>query len=153
MANAGVEPDSRGLMALGQARAIVRSTSVFEHNKRSSAAGRHFHDADLAWAALHSVQDADEFVRAAKRIQWHADVRGRYNLAAFERYGAGMLPWLDSRIDRRGVLINKPWCLLPCLLAIVDPRAFSVAVKIRAVGDENTAIPAESASKASVLHA
>ena len=141
MRNARVHTDERGLMPLGAAREIVRSTDVYEKGEGRMVDGTHVLDADIVWAALLSLEDAAEMVGEATRIQWRFHVRGHDNIAPVERYGAGMLPWIESRIDSRGVLLNTPWCLKPCLLAIDDPAAFEVAARIRAIGNEETDTP------------
>ncbi len=92
-------------------------------------------ESDRVWAALLSLGSADEFVRHAKRIGWEFHVRGRDNVALFERWGAGVLPWIESRIDERRVLTNVPWCIVPCLLAMDGKDALRVALKVDAIDE------------------
>jgi hypothetical protein len=113
--DAAVTADARGLMPLAEARALVGALEVYEKgaSEESSVLG-----SDRAWAALLSLENGDEFLKAALRIRFKFHVRGHDNLAAFERYGAVILPWISAAIDARGTLRNVPWCLYPCLSAI-----------------------------------
>ncbi|MFO0547311.1 MAG: hypothetical protein U0271_02925 [Polyangiaceae bacterium] len=124
----GVEHlDERGLMPLATARALLADRSVFEKGEGRMQAGLHVLDSDLLWAALLSLEDAAEFVREASRLEWRFHPRGMENLDLFHRYGEGLVPWLATRVDARGRLVNVPWCVLPCLLACSSDAAFSLA--------------------------
>lgn len=116
------ELDERGLMPLASAREWVE-TSEFGQA-----------DADLRWAALLSLEHAAEACEVATRWVWRQMPRGRDNTALVERYGAGVLPWLATRVVE-GVLINAPWCVVPCLLALDDIAALELAWSLRGVRD------------------
>jgi hypothetical protein len=134
MRDARVSPrDERGLMPLASARRIVEATTIYRKGDGEMRDGTFVLESDVVWAALLSLETAEELVRHAKRIDWQFHVRGRDNLALFERWGAAILPWIESRIDDRSVLTNVPWCLVPCLLAIDSKDALRVALKVEAV--------------------
>lgn len=125
--------DKRGLMPLKEARALVAATEIYRKGDGEMIDGTFVLESDRVWAALLSLSDAAEFVREAQRIQWAFHVRGFDNLSLVERYGDGILPWLRSRIDRRGTLHNIPWCVLPCLLALDTREALEIALSARAL--------------------
>ncbi|AKF02988.1 DUF7003 family protein [Sandaracinus amylolyticus] len=124
--------DERGLMPLGEARALLEGTSVYERGDDETIDGKSVLCSDRVWAALLSLESAEEFVRTAKRIELRFHVRGRENTALVERYGDGVLPWLESRLER-GVMRNVPWCVVPSLLAIARPRALEIALRTEVV--------------------
>lgn len=131
--DARVRPDARGLMSLDEARARVEGTQRYERGQAREVEGTVVLDSDLLWAALLSLKDAHEFVRHARRLEWHFHVRGRDNLAPLERYGIEILPWLAARVDERGTLFDVPWCVLPCLLATRTRAAAELVLRIERV--------------------
>ncbi len=141
MRDARVATDARGLMPIEEARRVVAGLTTFE---KAPADDTPVLGADLAWAAILSLADAREFLDAARRIHWNFHVRGHGNLAALERYGEAILPWIAHAIDARGNLRNVPWCLYPCLLAIGTPEALDVAFLVRSTSadlDDDDAEP------------
>jgi hypothetical protein len=125
--------DARGLMPLAEARRIMEATAAFEKGEGKMVSGTFVLQSDRVWAALLSLENADEFVRHARRIRWSFHVRGRDNTAPFERYGEEILPWLDSRMRDDGVLENIPWCVVPCLLATGSRGALALALRATSV--------------------
>ncbi|HZJ71794.1 MAG TPA: hypothetical protein VFF36_12750, partial [Planctomycetota bacterium] len=125
--------DDRGLMPLDEARAVVRATAVFRRGDTEVIEGSGVTEADRVWAALLSLADAAEFVDHARRIDWRFHVRGTDNLTALHRYGPEIMPWFESRLRADGVLLNIPWCIVPCLLAIDSPAALELALRTTAV--------------------
>ena len=125
--------DHRGLMPLDEARTRLSGLSVFRKGEGTLVGGRFVLESDMTWAALVSLEDAEEFVGHARRLRWEFHVRGRDNLALTERYGDGILPWIADRVDRNGVLHNVPWCVLPCLLASEAEEAYEIAASVRGV--------------------
>jgi len=125
--------DGRGLMSLSEARRLLESIEVFRKGEGRSAAGTMVFESDRVWAAFLSLEDAAEFVKHARRIRWEFQVRGRDNVALHERYGDGILPWIESRIEGEGALVNVPWCVVPCLLAIGTRDALDVALRVHSV--------------------
>jgi hypothetical protein len=95
--------------------------------------GRFVLESDRTWAALVSLEDADEFCAYVRGLRWEFHVRGMDNISLYERYGDGVLPWIADRVDAAGVLHNVPWCVLPCLLASANPEAFDIAARVRMV--------------------
>jgi hypothetical protein len=138
---ARVTPDARGLMALSEARTRIAGLAVYRKGDGVMVDGTFVLESDLAWAALLSLEDGDEFVREATRIRFEFHVRGQDNTAAVERYGAAVLPWIAANVDAGGVLRNVPWCLLPCLLAIDGEEALSLALSIRGVSSDERVGP------------
>jgi len=129
--------DGRGLMPLGQARELVRKTEVAESGEEKLVGGFNVMDFDYLWLALLSLENAEEFCKEALRIEWKFSPRGRYNIAPFERYGDGVLPWLEGSILNDDTFPETPWCLLPILqkLLSLDPvpsRAFRLGLRVRA---------------------
>lgn len=134
--DARIQPDERGLVPLEDARRLVATVDVYRKGDGEMIDGTFVLESDRVWAALLSLADADEFLREALRIRWEFHVRGHGNIAAVERYGAGVLPWIAANVDARGVLRNVPWCLLPCLLAIDGDEAFELALSVRGVSQD-----------------
>jgi hypothetical protein len=119
--------DERGLMPLAEARELLAGTTVFKQGRGRMIDGTFVLESDRVWAALLSLEDGAEFVTHATGLRWKTIVRGKENLAPYERYGDGVLPWIASRVDEDGVLHNVPWCVLPCLLASGSEDAFAIA--------------------------
>jgi hypothetical protein len=111
--------DERGLMPIGDARAHLATVSTFGTWRTDAATS------DRTWAALLSLENADEFVREAKRLVWEGSPRGMYNVAPFQRYGSGIRPWLLTGFNRETrTFTNQPWCLAPCLVLAGGEEAF-----------------------------
>ncbi|MBC6456582.1 DUF7003 family protein [Actinomadura sp. HBU206391] len=125
--------DHRGLMPLDEARTRLSGLAVFRKGEGALVGGRFVLESDMTWAALLSLEGAEEFVGHARRLRWEFHVRGRDNLALTERYGDGVLPWIADRVDRNGMLHNVPWCVLPCLLASGAEQAYEIAARVRGV--------------------
>ncbi|XVQ09451.1 hypothetical protein ACQP1W_44145 [Spirillospora sp. CA-255316] len=123
--------DDRGLMPLAEARDLLAGVTVFRRGEGEMVDGRFVLESDRVWAALLSLEDAEEFVTRAAGLRWEANVRGMDNIAPYERYGDGVLPWIATRVDEKGVLHNEPWCVLPCLLASDAEEAFGIASAVR----------------------
>jgi hypothetical protein len=123
--------DERGLMPLAEARGLLAGVAVFQRGQGRTIDGRFVLESDRVWAALLSLADAAEFVTHARRLSWQANVRGMNNLAPYERYGDGILPWIASHVDEDGTLRDVPWCVLPCLLASGSEDAFAIAATVR----------------------
>ena len=75
---------------------------------------------DQIWAALLSLEDGDELVAAATKLDWQFQPRGMHNVDLHRRYGDAIVRWIAARIDASGVLHSHPWCVMPCLLACGD---------------------------------
>lgn len=120
MKDARVDTDARGLMPIERAREVLAGASSVDRGSL-----------DEVWAALLSL-DAAELVSATQHLDWQHPVRGRENLALTERYGRDALPWLQTRL-REGVLVNHPWCVLPCLLALDVPEALELLLSVDGV--------------------
>jgi hypothetical protein len=131
--DARVEPDDRGLMPLAEARRLVEAAKVYRKGEGETKGGTFVLESDVLMAALLSLADTAEFVKHAKRIDWQFHVRGRDNVAPFERYGSGIVEWLATRISKDGVFVNVPWCCAPCLFAIPTKEALQVALRARAM--------------------
>lgn len=131
--------DARGLLPSAEARRFLASVDVFRRGKAKFVGGSRVFESDRVWAALLSLDNAEEFVRHAKRMEWAFGGRGRGNTAAVERYGIGILPWIESRLRDDGVLVNVPSCVVPCLLAIGTTGALELALRVHAVTDTASA--------------
>src|SRR5579871_3908848 len=121
--------DDRGLMPLGPAREALRGR-VFAKGAPRTIGHQVVLESDIMWAALLSLEDAQEFVTYALRMKWDHRPRGRDNTAFVQRYGAGVLPWIASRVDARGHLIDEPACVVACLLAIGTVEALELLLKL-----------------------
>lgn len=132
MRDAAVTVDDRGLMPLDEARALVAATDRYVKGEHIEHEGKTMLESDRVWAAILSLADAAEAVRESTRIEWDFQVRAHDNLALLERYGDGILPWLRSRLVEH-TLINVPWCVVPCILALDHPGALDVALASWAV--------------------
>lgn len=122
--------DGRGLMPLDQARAEVAAAAEVTRD-----------NLDLIWLALLSLEDGGELARAAAHLRWLMPPRGKDNRAMIERYGAGALPWLASR-QEHGVLVNHPWCVLPCLRALDDAGALELLLTVDGVQPDSGSMTA-----------
>lgn len=127
----GVEhPDARGLMPLDEARARLAAVTVFERGEGRLMPGRGcVDDSDVLWAALLSLADAEEACAAAARLEWRHPPRGFDNIDLYERYGEGILPFIETRV-RGDRLLNEPWCVVPCLMACDSDEAFELAMRV-----------------------
>ncbi|MED5369631.1 MAG: hypothetical protein VX899_01330 [Myxococcota bacterium] len=127
-------PDERGLMPLEQARALVEAAEVYREGMAIRLAdGRPATEGARLWAALLSLEDADEFVAHATRIRWLEDVPGPNNTAPLFRYGDDILPWLARFVSPRGWLQNLPNCVGACLMASPTEAAFHLLTPVRGI--------------------
>lgn len=125
------ELDERGLVPLKIAREALSQRTSFSKGQSHQTHGRHLLTSDVLWALLLSLQDAAEFVEVASKLTWNFHPRGMNNIDLFLRYGAGIVPWLATRLNRDGVLENNPWCVLPCLMQCDSKEAFDLVWSIR----------------------
>ncbi len=129
--------DERGLMPLDEARAWLagRDAYVKGEDGLPDTDGTYVLEHDRTWAALLSLADGEEFLAQARRLVWEfGAVRGMENLSVLQRYGDDItLRWVAAHIDGDGDLSNRPWCVLPCLLACASPDAFAVAAPVNTV--------------------
>lgn len=123
MEDAAVVTDARGLMSIQRAREIVSVSTVFARGAAEEVASQIVLDSDRLWAALLSLEDGAEFVRAASRLSWEFQPRGHYNVAPAQRYGDAIEEWLLSHVDG-STLRNVPWCVKPCLLEVGTAAVF-----------------------------
>ncbi|MEZ4401058.1 MAG: hypothetical protein R3B06_13625 [Kofleriaceae bacterium] len=130
--------DARGLVPLAEARATVAAATVVDRS-----------NLDAVWAALCSLADGAELAAAAAHLDWQQPPRGKANLALVERYGAGALAWLRTRVHA-GVLVNHPWCVLPCVMALDDPGALDLLLEVDGVVADGGAMTAWVYARASV---
>ncbi len=134
MVDGGVTaPDARGLMPLAEARAALRGATAFVKGEGQWVDDVYVLGSDTLWAALLSLEDAAELVDVARRIDWQFQPRGMDNTDLYLRYGEGLVPWLATRVDEHGVLHDRPWCVVPCLLACGGDAAFELAWRVRRV--------------------
>lgn len=117
--------DARGLWPLEHARAVIAAMKVSPDFGPA---------ADPLWCGLLSLEDADEFLREARRLAPLAHPRGCYNDAVFLRYGDAALAWVADRFNpRTGVLTNRPWNVVPVLLRIGTPEAFRMVLGVQEI--------------------
>jgi len=128
-ASVGMPVDDRGLLPLTQARAIVSQAQVFDKGEGRDINGTWVLESDLLWAALMSLEDADEFIREASRLQWRFHPRRGFSREPAQRFGEAIRPWLASFVQD-GVLINLPWSVLDCLYELGDLEAFEVLSRV-----------------------
>lgn len=145
MAHAGLlRRDERGLMPLAEARAwlVGRPAYVKGEGSLPDTDGTHVLESDRTWAALLSLADGDEFLAESRRLAWEFEaVRGFENLSVWQRYGEETtLRWVAEHIGGGGDLTNRPWCVLPCLLACTTSAAFDVAGSVRSVNGRSTRV-------------
>lgn len=127
--------DARGLLPVQEARRFLTAIDVFRRGKPWIVGGRRVFESDRIWAALLSLENAEEFVRHAKLMAWEFSGGGRDDTTVLERYGIGILPWIESRLSDDHELENVPSCVLPCLLAIGTTSALELALRIHSVND------------------
>ncbi len=106
-------------MTPAEARAILRTTDAFTRDR-----------GDELWAALLALEDAAALVAEATRLRWDFHPRGFDNTELHDRYGDDIVPWLATCVDDDGVLHNRPWCVVPCLLACGSAAAFALAWRV-----------------------
>lgn len=149
MRNAGLDLlDDRGLMPLADAVARVAATGIYTQGKGRLIRGIYVTDGYLLWAALLSLEGPEDFVREARRLKWKHNPPMMDNRAPVERYGIGILPWLADHVDRRGTLLNHPWCILPCLLALPDPAVGALLASVKEVRGYDEDEPADRKAQA-----
>lgn len=136
------ELDARGLMPVATARAILRGTTVVARGEGQDIAGTHVLASDIVWAALLSLEDGAEFCAAATALVWETPPRGMFNVDLWKRYGDAIVPWLASRAQG-DVLVDHPWCVVPCLLACTSSAAFELVWRIRRVDGREIALATE----------
>lgn len=126
--------DRRGLMPLARARATVKRWGARgnDFNVNPSATGTVYFPAEY-WAALMSLADADELVRAVAHRDWKVAPHGVVEVAPALRYGEAILPWLASFVDARGAVARAPVDLAWNLNTIGTPAA--LALLLRLAGD------------------
>lgn len=127
--------DARGLLPVQEARRFLAAVDVFRRGKPRIVRGHRVFESDRIWAALLSLDNAEEFVRHAKLMAWEFSGRGRDDTTVLERYGIGILPWIESRLSDDNELVNVPSCVMPCLLAIGTTSALELALRIQSVTD------------------
>lgn len=120
-----------GPMPLAEARALLRGVRAFVKGEPTDGTGPL--TSDVLWDALLSLEDAAELVEVASRLDWQFHPRGFDNVELHQRYGDGIVPWLATRVDGDGVLHDRPWCVVPCLLACGSREAFALAWRVRRV--------------------
>ena len=81
-----------------------------------------------------SLEDADEFVREGTRLRWTFHPRKSSVRDPVERYGEGVMPWLQSFVHD-GVLVNVPWVVTECLNALGSADAFNLLMGLTDVID------------------
>ncbi len=118
------ELDARGLMPLERARATLAETTAVTRD-----------NLDIVWAAMLSLEHGAELAAASAHLDWQLPPRGRDNIALAQRYGADLVPWLATRA-RGGVLVNHPWCVIPCIRAIADAAALELLLKVGGVDSD-----------------
>lgn len=114
--------DKRGLMPVTEARREVKAAETFAGGEAD----------DRLWAALLSLKDAKEFVRNAKRIRWEGEPASGTVLAAFDRFGDDLLPWIETAVDN-GALEARPAFLPELLLEIGTHEAFRLVYELESV--------------------
>ena len=130
MAWGAVRPrDERGLMDLERARELLEGVTSFVQGESQILNGTHVWESDLVWAALSSLEDANEFVARASPLTWEDAPRGLdANIAFVQRYGEGIVPWLDTIIAEDG---STPCDFAPnCLLVIGGDAAANIALRL-----------------------
>jgi hypothetical protein len=120
------ELDDRGLVPVEIARDALAKRTSFTKGQSREINKIHVLTSDVLWAMLLSLEDGEEFVRVASRLRWDFHPRGHFNIDLFLRYGEAIVPWLATRVDKRGVIENTPWCVHPCLLACSSFEAFDL---------------------------
>lgn len=121
--------DARGLMPVEVARARLKDVRVYQRE-----------NADVVWAALLSLETADEFVAAANRLEWKFPMlRGWENRDAVVRFGVGALPWLETLLDRIkgkvGSIPALPFFFVCTHLLALGPEAVNAVLRVRKDGD------------------
>ena len=132
----GLSLDERGLLPLEQARARVREATAFVKGEHRPVLGqtRVPLDSDLLWVALLSLEDAAEFTREATRLTWQFPLRGWDNHDAFERFGPGVLPWLEHLLGQPPLAPHFRQSLEGMLIRCGEPAARAV-IRTRREGD------------------
>lgn len=121
--------DGRGLMPVDAARAHLKDVRIYQRE-----------NADLVWGALLSLEDAEEFVSAANRLEWRFPMlRGWENRDAVVRFGVGALPWLETLLDRIkgkvGAIPALPFFFVCTHLLALGPEALNAVLRVRKEGD------------------
>jgi len=127
------EPDSRGLMPLERARSLVKGLKQFDRGEGHEVDDSYFWDSDLRWAALCSLENVEEFLETVRGVEWLMPPRGlESNVEFYDRYGDGILPWIDEVIAEDGKT-SCAWAKT-CLLEIGGDGAAAVALRLGTAG-------------------
>jgi hypothetical protein len=132
----GIAPDERGWIPLAQARAMLEGQTAFDRGEHRPVPGERFVplDADILWAALLSLENAEEFVAATRRLEWRFPLRGWDNVDAVMRFGPGVLPWVERLLTQGGW--PAPFqASLETMLIACGPAAAMAVVRTRRPGD------------------
>ncbi|MFO0595080.1 MAG: hypothetical protein U0228_07245 [Myxococcaceae bacterium] len=124
-----VKLDARGLIPLDDARRWLAQTTAYVRES-----------ADQTWAALLSLESAEEFVRAASALEWKFPMlRGWDNEDAVRRYGEGALPWLETLLDRIkgrvGAIPALPFNFVGSHLLALGGDAAGAALRVKLSSD------------------
>lgn len=128
-AKEGLKLDARGLFPVEAARDRLKNARVYDREH-----------ADVLWASLLSLDDANAFVSAANALEWKFPMlRGWENRDAVVRYGIGALPWLETLLDRIkgkvGAIPALPFFFVRTHLLALGPEAVEAVLRVRNEGD------------------
>lgn len=124
MEETGAELDERKLLPLAEARAIVSAAGSLARGGGRAIGDRWVWDLDRTWAALLSLESAEEAARAFARLELVDPPRdAAKNVALVERYGDGALQLVAARAGE-GVVVDAPAWLRTTVLGVSTPAGF-----------------------------
>lgn len=140
MRSVGLPLDERGLVELEEARRRVAAERTFARGEGRLVHGSWIWDSERLWTSLLSLENAEEFVREASRLEWRFHPRASQYLEPAERFGREILPWLFSFV-RGNVLVNVPACVVPLLCDQGGGDSFEPLLGLDGVSEDSRRVP------------
>jgi hypothetical protein len=127
--------DERGLMPLAGARAVLKGLTTVVRGDGRMVDGVYVLDSDRVWAALLSLDDADELVRTAA-LEWKMPPRGLDNPAIAERYGSAAIDWVSAILARKSDGPGHPCLEATLLVHEGGERGLDCAIRLHAAAEK-----------------
>lgn len=128
-AREGLTVDERGLFSLEESRAVLSTMTAYTRD-----------NADVVWGSLLSLDDANEFVALASKLDWKFPMlRGWDNEDAVTRFGPAVLPWVEALLDRIkgkvGSIPASPFNFVWTHLVAIGPEAVLAVLRAKKDSD------------------
>ncbi len=124
--------DNRGLVPINEAREILNGYESFEGGELLTINGSTCSESDRTFAALCSLENVEEFLKTALNKPWNHPTPMDLICALGQRYGEGLITWLESMIDETNNFPDRGYASYPphlhdCLLLLSSSEAAELA--------------------------